>query len=462
MAKERILNMSISKLIDIKFRNYALYVLMNRGIPSFYDSLTPIQRYILMNTPQNFTKTLSVVGRVIEDGYHHGSMSVESSIARLARPYANSHQILEGYGFFGNEVTPEPSAARYTSVKLNSEISNIIKEYHYLHTKTDDHYDPLWIDIPIGLLIPIIGIAVGYKTMILPRKLKDIQDFLNGKRKTVKPYFNNYKGKITKYKNKDNTWLLTANVEIKNKTIKVNNLPPIIKYSSLLNKLQHLLNQYDNKINLINTSDTTINFEIIYKGLKISEFEEIVEYIKKITSIIVTENIVFVKDEQVLVYSNLEEYLEDYKWQIYRLKFENSKYLQNKISFDLEYNKAKKKFITFILQKKRSIDEINTFLKQFNIDISNKLDRLTSKSFSSTELIKVTELIKKLTKELSSIKKETIKLEKEFNKLKDPTEKRGIKSRQSSTFNLFEEDNNEIDGIEIYQEEINSTIEEDI
>jgi topoisomerase-4 subunit A len=66
------IKLPISKLIDTKFREYALYVLSNRGIPSFYDGLTPVQRYILSNSPQSFTKTLSVVGDSIKDGYHHG------------------------------------------------------------------------------------------------------------------------------------------------------------------------------------------------------------------------------------------------------------------------------------------------------------------------------------------------------------------------------------------------------
>jgi hypothetical protein len=70
--KEKIVKLLISRLIDTKFREYALYVLSNRGIPSFYDALTPVQRYILMNSPSSFNKTLSVVGKSIEDGYHHG------------------------------------------------------------------------------------------------------------------------------------------------------------------------------------------------------------------------------------------------------------------------------------------------------------------------------------------------------------------------------------------------------
>jgi len=70
---ERIIKLCISKFIDTKFRDYAVYVLEQRGIPNFYDALTPVQRYILKNSPTSFQKTLSVVGKSIEDGYHHGN-----------------------------------------------------------------------------------------------------------------------------------------------------------------------------------------------------------------------------------------------------------------------------------------------------------------------------------------------------------------------------------------------------
>lgn len=70
--KEKLIRLPISKFIDSKFRDYAVYVLEQRGIPNFYDALTPVQRFILKNSPTSFTKTLSIVGKVIQDGYHHG------------------------------------------------------------------------------------------------------------------------------------------------------------------------------------------------------------------------------------------------------------------------------------------------------------------------------------------------------------------------------------------------------
>lgn len=71
-TKDKIIRLPISKFIDTKFRDYSLYVLCERGIPNFYDALTPVQRYILKNAPASYQKSLSIIGKVIADGYHHG------------------------------------------------------------------------------------------------------------------------------------------------------------------------------------------------------------------------------------------------------------------------------------------------------------------------------------------------------------------------------------------------------
>jgi len=454
MKKEKIINLSVSNLINTKFRDYALYVLTSRGIPSFYDSLTPIQRYILMNTPSSFSKTVAVVGKVIQSGYHHGSASVESSISRLARPFGNSFQLLEGYGFFGTEVTPNAAAARYTSVKMHNKADEILKRYNYLNTKSEDSYDPFWIDIPIGLTQAIIGIAVGYKTMILPRKLDDIKDYLAGKRKSIKPFFKDFKGTIKRHKEVKTSWILKANLKVENKTITVTDVSSLIKFSTLLNKIEKLINEYDNKLKINNNSDTKVNLEIIYTGIRKDEFREIKEKVDKITSIIVSENVVFIKDSDVLVYDNLEEYLDDYKWQILRLRTKDSMYLRDKITDDILFNESKKKFITFMLQKKRSLGETDTFLSKYSKDIKTRLENLTSKRFTSTELTKVTSLILELKKELIKAKAIYTAANVIFKKAIDPTIKRGTKTQ--ATVNLLEDfiDDDVIDGIDVYKADV--------
>ena len=239
---ERVLDLSVSKLIDSRFREYAVYVLEQRGIPSFYGALTPVQRYILMNTPNRYVKTLSVVGKSIEDGYHHGNSSLEKAIAKLARPFGSSNQILDGYGFFGTEVSPDPAAARYTSVRLSKNTDSILGEYRHLTTKKEDApYDPLWTSVPLGLTTSIVGIAVGYKTTVLPRKELDIRKYLNGETDRIKPHFTNFTGTIRQYKQLPNAWIITSKFSTGDRRLGVDGLPPVSKYSSVLKKVNDLL-----------------------------------------------------------------------------------------------------------------------------------------------------------------------------------------------------------------------------
>lgn len=65
--------LDIRDQINTYFRTYALYVIESRGIPNFYDGITPVQRQILLNAPDKFEKTIGLVGSVMKTGlYHHG------------------------------------------------------------------------------------------------------------------------------------------------------------------------------------------------------------------------------------------------------------------------------------------------------------------------------------------------------------------------------------------------------
>lgn len=281
--KIKTISLPISKLIDTKFRDYAVYVLESRGIPSFYDALTPVQRYILSSSPSSFNKTLSVVGKSIEDGYHHGDMSLSKAISKLARPFGNALQILEGYGFFGSEVSPEPAAARYTSVKLSKKAGDILHKYKYLFTReTDGPHDPFWLDYPIGLTSQIVGIAVGYKTTVLPRKLEHIKEYFDGKRQSIKPYFENFNGEVHKYKDLDKSWLISSQITVTDRKIEIREMPPVMKYASVLKKLDYLFNHFEGNVKVINNSNTKVHIDVIYNGRSDEEFRDIQNYIHKI------------------------------------------------------------------------------------------------------------------------------------------------------------------------------------
>jgi len=76
---------SITQQINSGYRKYALYVIQSRGIPNFYDCLTPVQRIILEKAPVTFHKTIGVVGDVFSSGrYHHGDCFFYDTLINLA------------------------------------------------------------------------------------------------------------------------------------------------------------------------------------------------------------------------------------------------------------------------------------------------------------------------------------------------------------------------------------------
>ena len=168
--------LSITDQINTQYRDYALYVIQSRGIPNFYDFLTPVQRLILENSPSRYNKTVGLVGEVIKTGfYHHGDSSLAGAISKLARPFGCSFQILEGDGFFGSPVNPSPSAPRYTSVRINNKIKELIEKHSDLNEANEEgSHDWIHVEMPIGLMTHMVGIAVGYRTNILPRKISEM------------------------------------------------------------------------------------------------------------------------------------------------------------------------------------------------------------------------------------------------------------------------------------------------
>lgn len=438
-SKETIIKLPISKFINTKFRDYAIYIIESRGIPSFYDMLTPIQRFVLQNTPTNFVKTLTVVGSCIGDGYHHGDASLQNNICRMTRPYANSLQLLEGYGFFGTEICPEPSAPRYTSTKLSSYVKTLLSKYSYLNTRVEEgSYDPFYLDIPIGLAIPIVGIAIGYKTLILPRNLDEVQKYLNGDKKAnLDPYFKNFNGSVTKLDT--NKWLCKSLIKTEDNNIHISNLVPIIKYASIIKRLNNILSTYEDKIKILNNSKTVLDITVKYNGNSQDEFKEILNHIDKTFSVIITEKIIMTKDSKVLEYESISEYLDEWKWNIVRTKLEDIKYKNLYTSNEIEFNKAKIEFINFMLKKKRTIIEVDEFYSKYNKSIVERLDRLSAKHFTTDELDKTTKYLKELEDSFKQYKKDLVITQKEFDNFIDPTLNRGNVSKRIN-ISLFNDD----------------------
>lgn len=444
-------SISITDQINQKYREYALYVLQSRGIPNFYDSLTPVQRIVLQNSPSQFNKTIGLVGEVIRTGlYHHGDSSLAGAISKLARPFGCAYQLLEGDGFFGSPVNPTPSAARYTSVKINSNIKNVVQRHADLNEKNEEGgVDYLNLEIPIGLLTHVVGIAVGYRSNILPRKLEDIVEYLEGKNKVLKPYFRNFSGKIFKFDGSENTWLIESGFEVNptRRSIRIFDLPPVMRYDSFMDKLYPKLDLLDYDYRINNESQSKCDLTIVFGKISPAELEVVSQTIKRMTQIVVKEDVVFVRDGSVAEFNSVKEYLDAFRIHLENVRLKRLLRDEENYKDDLEFLEAKLKFLIFMSQKKRTNKEIEEFLSQFPSRISVRLSAIQIVKLSEDhieETRKEIEKIKAKIKETQALIKAQKKVVAELAKKKSAPKSSKLMASASQTTPA------EINGIEVF------------
>jgi DNA gyrase/topoisomerase IV subunit A len=458
---------TITDQINQDYRKYALYVIQSRGIPNFYDALTPVQRLILQNSPSIFKKTVGVIGEVFSTGlYHHGDSSMAQAISKLARPFSCSEQILLGDGFFGSPVNPAPSAPRYTQVKISSKYKDIIEKYKDLNVPNEEGgFDWIHVDYPVGLSTHIVGIAVGYKSNILPRKPEDIVTYLNGnKSKKLKPYFKGFKGKITRMDSLKSAWLIEGDIEtdITSRTFKINSISPLQRYESFFIRLNNLLEKKGINYKMDNFSTDEVKINIKFRCTD-QEFKEMSELIAKETKQIVTENIVFVREGSVLEYDCIEDYLEDFI--VHRERTILKRYERDLLYLndELEFLEAKVKFLTFMQEKKRGADEVSKFLIEYKREIARRLESISLIKLTKEEIIKTKEEINLIK---SDIKNKNQEIKKQKDKVKVVEKENSLlkKKTTSRTTSLLGEVKEEFhNGIRIFdpEEEIIEEVEQE-
>lgn len=166
-----------------------------RAIPSLADGLKAGGRRVLWTARDGQKhKSAALAGRVMP---LHPHAAPEGAINTLAAPYGNNIPLLKGYGAFGTLLRPTAyGASRYTSVKVSKFTKDVMFRDIELVPMMDNydgtlqepkHFLPL---IPVALLNPAQGIAIGFATNILPRSLEDIINtqikFLQGRKRINK------------------------------------------------------------------------------------------------------------------------------------------------------------------------------------------------------------------------------------------------------------------------------------
>ena len=336
--------MKSSEYIEKISREYGMYVLDKRAIPAITDGLKSGQRislWLLRNRSEKI-KTIALVGQMIaSELYLHGDTAAADSISMLSGPYCNNYPLIKGIGAFGTRTNPTSFAApRYTSVKRSKFSQESLYVDSDIITMIDNHdgsnvmpktFLPL---IPLVLLNGVKGIATGWATNILPRKLEDLIEAVNDVLSTGKvqrellPHYQNRNLKIIKEHSSHNKYIIKGDFERKNTTtIIVTELPPELNIESFRDKLVSL--EDSGKITgWTDNSTKDINIEIKLRRDVLSKKTDaqLLEMLKLRS--LTTENITVqgIDSNSIISYDTAEELVEDWvKWRLglYLNRYEN-------------------------------------------------------------------------------------------------------------------------------------------
>ena len=285
---------------------------------------------------------------------------------------------------------------------------------------------------------------------MLPRKMSDIKEYLDGKNKLLKPYFADFGGTVKKHPTMKKTWIISGQCDFddKNMIIHIGDLPPLIRFDNFLKKLYLKMDELGDDGKLDNDSSKRVNLTIRWKNK--STWDELKMMVDNLTTIGAIESLIFVKDGAIVEYEDFSDYLDEFKIHRERVFYKKMLFDSEVTSDELDFLYAKVDFLKYMMEKKRTSDEVKTWLKPFKPKIRSRLDSirltvLTLEEIKATqELIKIT--IKQLEAEKKIVKTQLEKcslLEKSFI---------GKSKINVGARSLFEEDKPiTIDGIDIYQ-----------
>lgn len=370
-------DVTIEQHINTHYRDYSYYILSSRGIPSKYDGLIPVQRLLLLHAPENLKGTNVLIGDIFgSELYHHGDQSLAGAISRMCRIHDNSMSLLKGDGFFGNSMKGS-AAPRYTKVRSNPEVSEMLKKYISINEyDVEGNCKFVNLDVPIGLCTSILGIAIAYRSQILPRKYEDMKSYLDGnKNVSLKPYFMGFKGKISRNPKNPNAWMISSSITYDEvlKVIKIVDLPPMLRYDTFLDNsdnkkekkkktMSSIIEDYPHPLKFINNSKEHVDMSIrIRKGSK-GEIDSLIAEITKIASISVSEDIIFADEDGIVRYDSIRDYLDDFK--IFRNRSVHKKMVWDKeeLIYEMVFNSIKAKFVDYMGSNKRNNEDVKSFI----------------------------------------------------------------------------------------------------
>jgi len=399
-----------SKYILNQRHTYSMYVLQSRALPTITDGLKAGARRVIWTARDGKKyKSATLAGAVIPI---HPHAPPESTINTLAGPYINNITLLDGFGAFGTMINPTAfGSSRYTSVKISNFCKDVVLkdiEIIPLHENYDGtleepkHFLPL---IPIVLLNPTEGIAVGFACSILSRKLKDIiSSQIHHLTKNTKlksepmPYFAATNSEaIGALEN--NKWLFCGKyVKKTTSTVCITTLPYGITHDKFTNNLIKLIDN-GSIIDYEDNSTDVVNIDVKFKRgcLDAIPHEEIMAMFKLNNTISENMNVINFDHESVWGANYNDIIVEFTNWRLewYVKRYDRLKMLLEK---DIQkYNDilvAINKNIGSVAKNTKSRGELKELLTTLEIVYVDYIADLPIYRFTSEEKTKVQEKLK--------------------------------------------------------------------
>ena len=368
---------TISEFLSSEYKEFAMYVIEGRAIPSVIDGFKPTQRKIIHISNQTWKtgseKTLKVFqlsGKVASDCYyHHGDASLSNAIITMAQRFKNNAPLLEEDGQFGSLRSPQAGAPRYIGTKLSENFKLIYKDFELLEYKEEEgesiepkYFLPI---VPAVLLNGSSGIAVGFASNVLNRDIKSIIDacvkVLAGKEPgEVKPSLNGFNGEFIQDKENNKRWIIRGKYDkVNTTTVKITELPPSMtyeKYEDILDKLvdDKVIVTYDD--NCKDNIDYTIKFtrsdldkldeDKLIKLLKLEESStEIFSTLDEFGKLMIFENT-----------SDIIKYFVDFRLKYYHKR---KQFLLDKMNRELKILSNRGRFIKAIIDGKLKVNNVS-------------------------------------------------------------------------------------------------------
>ena len=425
---------TISEFLSEEYKEFAMYVIEGRAIPSVIDGLKPSQRKIIhvanqiwKNGNEKTLKVFQLSGKVASDCYyHHGDTSLSSAIVTMAQKFKNNAALLEEDGQFGSLRSPQPGAARYIGTKLSENFRLIYKDFDLLDYKEEEgesiepkYFLPI---IPTVLLNGSSGIAVGFASNVLNRDIKSIIDscvrVIEGKKlSSIKPSLNEFTGEFIQDKENPKRWIIRGKFQkVNTSTVKISELPPSMtyeKYEEILDKLVDNKDIVSYDDNCKDNVDYTIKFNrATLESLDDTALIKLLKLEESSTEIFTT------LDEygKLKIFETSEEIIEYFTK--FRLVYYNirKQHTLDKLNRDLKILSNRGRFIKAILDEKLKINNVS------KIEIINGIETLGLEQIDDSYDYLLRMPIYSLTKELFDKMKQDFTAKKEEIKILEDTD----------------------------------------